>query len=226
MTTGISLVRENTVSMKPPRSLWVSFPLGRPLGIPLDASFQHRVIKAALNLLSNAKGPVLEDFLEDVPIIDETSMTTCPVSFPKNFDDDSWKARLVKEYTTLQPWYEMSLRRRDNRTLVGISDLPPGKNIQRVANYLDKNQRPDDIQWLKPAIEDLKAYYQEAMIAQPGDYDADTLFNIFWQETQLGAGLLLICKQYQQSDNPDLQLIARMLAPRKAVSKAPESDLD
>ena len=120
----------------------------------------------------------------------------------------------------------MSLRRRNNRTLVGISDLPPGKNIQRLANYLDKNQRPDDIQWLKPAIEDLKAYYQEAMIAQPGDYDADTLFNIFWQETQLGAGLLLICKHYQQSDNPDLQLIARMLAPRKAVSKAPESDLD
>ena len=226
MTTGISLVRENTVSMKPPRSLWVSFPLGRPLGIPLDASFQHRVIKAALNLLSNAKGPVLEDFLEDVPTIDETSMTTCPVSFPKNFDDDSWKARLVKEYTTLQPWYEMSLRRRNSRTLVGISDMPPGKNIQRLANYLDKNQLPDDIQWLKPAIEDLKAYYQEAMIAQPGDYDTDSLFNIFWQETQLGAGLLLICKQYQQSDNPDLQLIARMLAPRKAVSTAPESDLD
>jgi D-proline reductase (dithiol) PrdB len=103
MTTGISLVRENTVSMKPPRSLWVSFPLGRPLGIPLDASFQHRVIKAALNSLSNAKGPVFEDFLEDVPTIDETSMTTCQVSFPKNFDDDSWKARLVKEYMTLQP---------------------------------------------------------------------------------------------------------------------------
>jgi hypothetical protein len=120
----------------------------------------------------------------------------------------------------------MSLRRRNNRTLVGISDLPPGKNIQRLANYLDKNQRPDDIQWLKPAIEDLKDYYQEAMIAQPGDYDADTLFNIFWQETQLGAALLLVCKQYQQSDNPDLQLVARMLAPRKAVSKAPESDLD
>ena len=48
----------------------------------------------------------------------------------------------------------------------------------------------------------------------------------FLAETQLGAGLLLICKQYQQSDNPDLQLIARILAPRKAVSKAPESNLD
>ena len=26
ITTGISLVRENTASMKPPRALWVSFP--------------------------------------------------------------------------------------------------------------------------------------------------------------------------------------------------------
>ena len=37
MTTGISLVRENTASMQPPRALWVPFPLGRPLGVPDDA---------------------------------------------------------------------------------------------------------------------------------------------------------------------------------------------
>ena len=56
MTTGISLVRENAESMRPPRSLWVSFSLGRPLGVPNDSQFQHRVIAAALNLLS-----VIED---------------------------------------------------------------------------------------------------------------------------------------------------------------------
>ncbi|MGA1108472.1 MAG: selenoprotein B, partial [Pseudomonadales bacterium] len=49
-TTGISLVREHTAQLQPPRSLWVSFPLGRPLGIPNDAEFQHAVIKAALEL--------------------------------------------------------------------------------------------------------------------------------------------------------------------------------
>ena len=75
--------------------------------IPLDASFQHRVIKAALNLLSNAKGPVLEDFLEDVPTIDEMSMTTCPVSFLK-ISLTLLESAISKVYA-LQPWYEMSL---------------------------------------------------------------------------------------------------------------------
>ena len=47
MTVSIALVRENAESLQPPRSLWVSFPLGRPLGVPNDAAFQHRVIDAA-----------------------------------------------------------------------------------------------------------------------------------------------------------------------------------
>ena len=220
MTTGISLVRENTASMKPPRALWVPFPLGRPLGIPADAAFQHRVIKAGLNLLSQTEGPVLEDFPVDVPVGDKETLTACPVAFPEGFIDDSWQTRLSREYTALQPWYEMSLRRREGRTLVGISDLPMDENIQRLAGYLDRNERPDDIQWLKPAVEDLKAYYHEAMSAQPGTYDAKALFNIFWRETQLGTGILQICDQYQNAENPRLQLIARMLATREAVGAA------
>jgi len=61
MTTGISLVRENAATMQPPRSLWVTFPLGRPLGAPNDAAFQHRVIAAALDLLTRVSGiPMLE----------------------------------------------------------------------------------------------------------------------------------------------------------------------
>jgi D-proline reductase (dithiol) PrdB len=31
-TTGISLVREHTAGYRPPRFLWVPFPLGRPFG--------------------------------------------------------------------------------------------------------------------------------------------------------------------------------------------------
>ena len=58
-TTGISLVREHTEAMQPPRFLWVPFPLGRPLGAPGDAAFQHRVIRAALSLLEAPAGPVL-----------------------------------------------------------------------------------------------------------------------------------------------------------------------
>ena len=62
MTTGISLVRENAASIQPPRSLWVTFPLGRPLGVPGDPAFQHGVIRAALALLETRSGPILADY--------------------------------------------------------------------------------------------------------------------------------------------------------------------
>ena len=66
-TTQISLIREHSESIKPPRALWVSFELGRPLGVPDDPAFQKRVLLAALRLLDTDSGPVLEDFGEDAP---------------------------------------------------------------------------------------------------------------------------------------------------------------
>lgn len=63
-TTQISLIREHTAAMRPPRALWVPFDLGRPLGVPGDAALQRRVILAALGLLEAERGPVLRDFQE------------------------------------------------------------------------------------------------------------------------------------------------------------------
>ena len=65
-TTGISLVREHTETIRPPRALWVTFELGRPLGIPDDAPFQRRVVKAALDLLARTDGPLIADYPEHV----------------------------------------------------------------------------------------------------------------------------------------------------------------
>ena len=50
-TTQISLVREHTAAMNPPRALWVPFILGRPFGVPNDPAFQRRVLLAVLGLL-------------------------------------------------------------------------------------------------------------------------------------------------------------------------------
>ncbi len=55
-TTQISLIREHTEKIKPPRALWVPFELGRPLGVPNDAAFQNRVITAALDLFEAPSG--------------------------------------------------------------------------------------------------------------------------------------------------------------------------
>ena len=64
-TTSISLVREHTEKIKPPRALFVPFPFGHAFGRPNDAALQHRVLDAALDLLGTPTGPVLRDFPDD-----------------------------------------------------------------------------------------------------------------------------------------------------------------
>ena len=61
-TVGISLVRGQAESAKPPRMLNVDFPLGRPLGKPNDAKFQTSVLMAMFGLLERTDVPILEDF--------------------------------------------------------------------------------------------------------------------------------------------------------------------
>lgn len=61
-TVSISLLREVTEQLKPPRALFVPFPMGFPLGEPNNADLQHQTIAAALRLLERDDVPVLESF--------------------------------------------------------------------------------------------------------------------------------------------------------------------
>ena len=61
-TVSISLLREVASVLKPPRALFVPFPMGFPLGAPNDAGLQHRIIAAALELLERNDTPILEEF--------------------------------------------------------------------------------------------------------------------------------------------------------------------
>lgn len=220
-TTGISLVRENTASMQPPRALWVPFPLGRPLGVPGDAAFQHAVIESALSLLQRSEGPVLEDYPIDAPPIDAPEPVACPVSFAHPVEDGvSWAARLVRELQQLQPWYALSLRRRRGRTLFGISDQSPERVFESLGEILDAGGFPEDITKLKRIVEDAKAYAIEAMTAQPGDYDSREVETQFWQASELGAAILALAERFQAHDSHQMKLVARMLAPREAVGAA------
>ncbi len=216
MTTGISLVRENAESMRPPRSLWVSFSLGRPLGVPNDAQFQHRVIAAALNLLERDRGPILEDYPVNAPEVSRETVPACPVSFPKADNSSNWQSRLAGELSSLKPWYELGRRRRGGRTLACVSDLSIEENLHKLGEYLDLNRLPiDELHWFKQAIEDAKVFYLEAMTAQPGNHDQMQVDQTLWRETQLGAGLFLFYKGFRA--HPTLHPFARLILPRTAV---------
>jgi hypothetical protein len=62
-TVSISLLREVTEIIRPPRALFVPFPMGYPLGRPNDEKFQHHVIRQALALLERNDLPVLDKFI-------------------------------------------------------------------------------------------------------------------------------------------------------------------
>lgn len=62
-TVCLSLLREVTEKVKPPRALFVPFPLGYPLGEPRNPQLQHRIIRNALALLAaNQPLPIFSDF--------------------------------------------------------------------------------------------------------------------------------------------------------------------
>ncbi len=61
-TVSLSLLREITEKVRPPRALFVPYPLGFPLGAPNDSALQIRIMMAAFALLARNDCPVLETF--------------------------------------------------------------------------------------------------------------------------------------------------------------------
>jgi hypothetical protein len=55
-------MREITEKIRPPRALFVPFPLGFPLGEPNNPMLQLRIMYAAFSLLARTDVPVLENF--------------------------------------------------------------------------------------------------------------------------------------------------------------------
>jgi hypothetical protein len=62
-TVCVMLLRAVAEAVRPPRSLFVPFRHGYPLGRPHDADGQRRVVEAALALMElEATAPLLVDF--------------------------------------------------------------------------------------------------------------------------------------------------------------------
>ncbi|MYE10774.1 MAG: hypothetical protein F4X99_03745 [Gammaproteobacteria bacterium] len=224
-TTGISLVRENTEALRPPRFLWVPFPLGRPLGMPGDASFQRRVVLAALELLDAPAGPVLEDYLEDVPAPPTDAVVACPVSFPARLEGSgTWTAALRHEIALLRPWHVRSVERR-GRTTVGIADAPVEDLAIRLGSMLDATSGSAEalprtlpaLQRLKRTLSDLLAFQEEAVTAQPGDMPWQEVRRVLWQESVLGDAILTLRDRFRASGDPRLVAFTRVLVPRGAL---------
>lgn len=180
--------------MRPPRVLHGEFPLGRPLGKPNDADFQHDVLRRAFALLGRQSGPALEDHPE--VIVSDEEPLSCAV--PPRFDPDL--APAVDEARGLRKAYDRALGRR------GVSEVGKAVDADGVPDALDVLQQiVDGTPWKTAGIpgghttalaNDIRAYYEEAALEltdapNPGGRQAEAWF---FERTEAGKLILAVRK--------------------------------
>lgn len=222
---ALSLVRENTVAMRPPRALWVSFPLGRPFGAPGDKGLQARVLAAALDLFTTAPAHgTLADYPEDAPAMTPEDMEgmVCPVPLPRRATSGppDRLAAIRDEIRLLAPWKALALER-SGRTGFGVSGL----DLDAVLTVLGAvaEGRPcqpapgkSPAQTLRFATEDLRTWFLEAASARPGPrVSPAAAADWFWGETAAGALILDLHAVCRASSDPAVARMAeRTFIPR------------
>jgi len=223
-TTQVSLVREHTEALVPPRALWVPFILGRPFGVPGDAAFQRAVLLAALRLLESPQGPVLEDYPVDAPddaVEAVDAGASCPVSFPRMNAEGTLAECLTDEISQLTAWHEVAVRHRGH-TVTGLTGLLPGELGAFLCTWLGASPDPTfradlaPAHALKLATDELKAFYYEAKAAQPGRHAADEIHDWFWMHTSAGRLFLALRQRARESADERMQGFASgSLVPRR-----------
>jgi len=219
-SASISLVREHSEAMRPPRALWVPFMLGRPLGVPHDPEFQRSVLRALLALFDEPQGPVLRDYPHDAPRAtvgegeEEEAEDACPVNFARVRRDGehALAGALAEEIDQLQPWHDIARRQRG--TMARLSGLSPEAAGSFIASFLGPgepvNYRPSQEmgQSLKYASDDLRTYYEEAALAQPGELSPQAIKRWFYKQTVAGEVLLKVRAHALQSTDASVKLMA------------------
>ena len=216
---ALSLVPQQAKKIAPPRVLSVPFILGRPFGSPEDASFQHRVLDAALGLFTQTDSPIFSEFSEEAPEISESPEEwVCPVSFNKE-KEESLLENVKNEIALLKPWFE---RRKTvfGKTSFGISDV----DLEDLAPFIhaffseEQNSKPDSSR-LKLATDDLNAFYLEAALQQPSASEISAFENWYWNETAAGELVKKVALHCQKSLDPGLQKTAKLLiVPERIIS--------
>ena len=205
------------------------FELGRPVGAPGNPGFQRRVLRAALELLDRADGPVLEDFPDDEPagMVPDVPLA-CPVSFDAAaLDSESELLNAFRaEAAGLRGWYDEAVRRR-GRTTANSTGLSPEAVVDFVAAFAGGDAPANPVRGvslamaLKMATEDLKAYYNESVTGQPGrPTDVVSLEEWFWAETAAARALNEVRKRCRAREGALFQQLGHVwLVPRRQLPR-------
>jgi hypothetical protein len=226
-TTSISLIREQSEAVRPPRALWVPFALGRPLGSAADPDFQKQVMRAAFALLDTATAPTIEDYPVEAPEEAGPGEWACPLNLPVP-DQASITERLLAEVARLAPW-AAETRAARGRTLFGATgasaDQVPdvARALGTIADGGDLGEPPEvGIEWaftmpvlVRHLADDLRTFYHEAIAAQPGPGAPNhaALNDWIFGGTALGEALLAVADHLTELDTPIARLTRGFLIP-------------
>ena len=225
-TTQISLIREHTERLRPPRAMFVPFSLGRPFGAPNEPAFQTRVMMAALGLLDRGDGPILEDFPDLPPGAaagdDEDAMEgwTCPVNLaapPKERTDaEKFRDALTREIALMRPWYEEAVKNAGGRRLDGLTPFSPEECVEKLMGFIADPGIESFIEGeplpraIKLCADDLKHFYYQAALARPAGVTDKQLDDWFFGATFAGRLFLDLRKALIASDDAALKRVGMM----------------
>jgi hypothetical protein len=185
-TVGISLVRGQAETVKPPRILNVNFPLGRPLGKPGDVAFQTSVLMAMFELLPRTDVPILVDFPET---IEEQSAepSSCPMPPRHNADLNA----AVDEAQGLRNAYDRNLEATGGRTMLGrVADVDGIVGLIEKMIEIEGGSSIAGVGWdpttAIAASQDIRAYYEEAGLQLADNTGARQLETWFFHQTETG----------------------------------------
>lgn len=206
-TIALASIRPHVERIAPPRALFCDFPLGRPLGRPNDATFQHRVLAAAFATLSASHGPVLDDFDEAVTD-DGTEVLACVL--PPRFDANELPA--VDEARALIGAYRRTVAANDGRTSVGrcitAEQIPDAlRAFQRIVDGVPWKQAEMPNANPTEASLDIRVFYAEAALSltdaavarSPGAWSTDAWF---YERTEAGKLMLAAKAALKSADAP------------------------
>ncbi|WP_428541874.1 hypothetical protein [Rhodopila sp.] len=201
---AIASVRAQAEKTRPPRALWTSAILGRPVGEPEDPGFQLRVVRAALGLLERTDGPViLEDFPDDPPgWVDNPGWVA-----PGTNASDGFAAELA----AMLPLWQVA-QARFGRTSVGLSFQVPEMWPGFAAAVLDGGlpvvaELGTTALSVRFLCDDIKALYGEAAQAVGPAPSAGQVDGWFWRRTAAGALLRRLRLVAMESGNHALKTV-------------------
>lgn len=214
-TVIVALVREHAEAMRPPRALWVPYELGRPFGEPDNPELQRQILAAALSMLD---GPQREPRLIDF---------AAPAAFGEpdpgwHFPGELNRENLQAEVDSLLPVWQRA-RDRLQRSTYGISGLSLEEATEYVARLLtdtpmDNPRGMGAIPRARFAVDDIKAAYLEAAVADGGRPSSVQLLDWFWQTTQAGNMIRHFQHAARQSDGPLKQIAGSLVPAERTIS--------